>query len=34
VRDAIILLTGSIIGLPIGYWLRALRSARRRRYYV
>lgn len=33
-RDAIILLAGSIIGLPIGYWLRHMLSRSRRRYYV
>jgi uncharacterized membrane protein YfcA len=34
VRDAIILLAGSIIGLPLGYYLRHTLSRRRRRYYV
>ena len=33
-RDAIILVVGAIIGMPLGYWLRHMLSRRRRRYYV
>lgn len=33
-RDAILLLIGAAAGVPLGYYLRHLRSRHRWRYYV